>query len=123
MTAGARARDFRSGQGRTLLLALLGSPVAWVAHLLLSYLIVTLWCSSKWAGVELAIGILTLVCAVAALAAGVLAYRLWKQGPAGTTAAFVAVLGLLMSALFGFLIVLEGLPPLFARVCPLLTAS
>jgi hypothetical protein len=125
--------------GRRLLLALLGSPIAWTVHLLASYLVVTLWCSSGWSGADLMVGILTLVCTVAAIASGVLAFRLWQQGQRvlltdaesggpepwdsrmgerGARAAFLAVLALFMGGLFAYLIVLQGLSPLFAPTCP-----
>ena len=125
--------------GRRLLLALLGSPLAWTVHLLAGYLVVTVWCSSGWSGADEIIGILTVVCAGAAAASGVLGFRLWRQGQGvllsdeepggpdswdsrlgerGARAAFLAVLGLFMGALFAYLIVLQGLPPLYAPTCP-----
>jgi hypothetical protein len=129
--------------GRRLLLALLGSPLAWTVHLLAAYLVVTLWCSSGWAGADLTIGILTLICAAAAIASGVLAFRLWREGQRalltdeepgapeswdsrmgerGARAVFLAVLGLFMGGLFACLIVLQGLPPLYTPTCPLMTS-
>lgn len=130
--------------GRRLLLALLGSPLAWVVHLLAGYLVIALWCSSGWSGAEAVLGILTLMCAGAALASAVLAFRLWRQGQRalladaepgapeswdsrmgerGARAAFLAVLALFMGGLFGFLIVLQGIPPLYTPICPLTSTS
>jgi hypothetical protein len=125
--------------GRRLLLALLGSPLAWTVHLLAGYVLVTVWCSSGWSGADVVIAILTLLCAGAALASGVLAFRLWREGQRalladpepggpeswdsrmgerGARASFLAVLALFMGGLFTFLIVLEGIPPLYAPTCP-----
>ena len=125
--------------GRRLLLALLGGPLAWTLHLLAGYLVVTVWCSSGWSGADQVVGILTLLCAGAAAASGMLAFRLWRQGQRvllrdeepggpeswdsrmgerGARGAFLAVLALLMGGLFAYLIVLQGLPPLFAPTCP-----
>lgn len=126
-------------QGRRLLLALLGSPIAWTVHLLAGYVVVTLWCSAGWAGAELVIGSLTLVCAAAAVASGVLAFRLWRQGQRvlltdaepgipepwdsrmgerSARAAFLAMLALFMAGMFVFLILLQGIPPLYSFTCP-----
>jgi hypothetical protein len=126
--------------GHRLLLALVGSPLAWTVHLLAGYLVVTVWCSSGWSGADLAIGILTLLCAGGALASSVLAFRLWRQGrrallsdaepgapeswdarmgERGARAAFLAILALFMGGLFAFLIVLQGVPPLYTPTCPL----
>jgi hypothetical protein len=125
--------------GRRLLLALLGSPIAWTVHLSACYVVVTVWCSAGWAGAGLVIGILTLVCAAAAVASGVLAFRLWRQGQRalltdaepgtpeswdsrmgerGARAAFLAMLALFMAGMFAFLILLQGLSPLYAPTCP-----
>jgi hypothetical protein len=124
------------------LLALVGSPLAWVVHLLAGYVVVALWCSAGWAGADAVIGILTLVCAAAAVGSGVLSFRLWRQGQTelvsgpepggpeswdarlgerGARTVFLAVLALFMAALFAYLILLEGLPPLFTPTCPATT--
>jgi hypothetical protein len=128
--------------GGRLLLALLGAPVAWTVHLLAAYVIVAAWCAAGWPGAGLAIGALTVVCAAAAVAAGMLALRLWRRGQArlvadaepggpegwdarmgerGALFVFLAVVGLFMAALFTYLIVLQGVPPLLAPVCPATT--
>ncbi len=130
-------------RGRHLLLALLGAPVAWTLHLGAGYLVVTVWCSRGWSGADATIGILTLICAGAALVSGMLAFRLWRQGQRslltdeepggpeswdsrmgerGARAAFLAVLGLFMGGLFAYLIVLQGLPPLYTPTCPATTS-
>ncbi|HET6836772.1 MAG TPA: hypothetical protein VFH24_01950 [Gemmatimonadales bacterium] len=111
--------------------------------MLTGYLVVTVWCSSGWSGANQVVGILTLVCTGAAAASGVLALRLWRQGQhallrdeepgspeswdsrmgeRGARGAFLAVLALFMGALFAYLIVLQGLPTLYAPTCPVTTA-
>jgi hypothetical protein len=89
------------------------------------------------------LGILTLICSGAALVSGMLAFRLWRQGhrslltdgelggpeswdsrmgERGARAAFLALLGLFMGGLFAYLIVLQGLPPLYTPACPAMTS-
>jgi hypothetical protein len=136
-----------SGQtvrGSRLLLALLGSPLAWTVHLLAGYFVVTLWCSAGWTSSDTALAVLTLLCAGAAIASGVLALKLWRQGQRGlrsdvepgvpgswdarmgergSRGIFLAVVGLFMSGMFTYLIVLQGLPPFFTPACPATAAS
>ncbi len=104
----------------------------------MSYLAVALWCSTQWRGLGVAIAVLTVLCAVAALASAVLAFRLWRRGQRalladaepgvpeswdarlgerGARAAFLALLALFLDALFAYLILLEGLPPVFTPSC------
>jgi small-conductance mechanosensitive channel len=130
--------DLSAPKGRWLVLALAGGPVAWTVHLLAGYVIVALWCAEGWAGVGMAIGVLTLLCAAGAVGAGVLSFRLWRRaqagllsdeepggpeswdarmGERGARAAFLSVMSLFLAALFLLLIVLQALPPLFAEAC------
>lgn len=122
-----------------LLLALLGSPVAWTVHLLLGYVLVAVSCSVPGIRADLGIAVLTAVCAGMAVASGVLAVRLWREsqrqllvdrepggpepwdarmGERGARSVFLAVVALFMAVLFTYLILLQGLPPLFASSCP-----
>jgi hypothetical protein len=137
--AQAGVGDLSAPKGRWLVLALVGSPLAWTVHLLGGYLIVALWCAESWPGAGAAIGVLTAVCAAGAVGAGAVAFRLWRRaqagllsdeepggpepwdarmGERGARAAFLAVMSLFLAALFLFLIVLQALPPLFAEACP-----
>ena len=125
-----------------LLVALLGSPLAWVVHLLASYLIVAMWCAARWDGIGVAIAGITLLCAAGAIASGALALRRWRHSRAGlgrdnepgvpgswddrmsergARVVFLSVMGLFMAAVFTWLIVLQGMPPLFASACPATT--
>lgn len=124
---------------RHLALALLGAPAAWSVHFLAAYVVVALWCSAGWRGAGVALAVLTILCVAAAVAAGLLAVRVWQRGRAwlardeepgepgpwdarmgerGARAAFVGVVALFMAGLFTFLILLEALPVLFAPLCP-----
>lgn len=139
---GARAQvgatDLAPRIGRELLLAVVGPPLAWTVHLLGAYVMVALWCAEQWPGLTLAVLALTAACFVASAASGILAYRLWhrgrqalstdrepgapeswdaRMGERGARFVFLAVLAMFMAVLFSYLIVLEGLPPLFAPHC------
>jgi hypothetical protein len=122
-----------------LLLALLGSPLAWTLHLLLGYVLVVVSCSVPGIPAGIGLAVLTAVCAGAAVASGVLAVRLWREsqrqllvdreqggpepwdarmGERGARSVFLAVLALFMAVLFTYLILLQGLPSLFTSPCP-----
>lgn len=124
---------------RHLVLATLGPAVAWTVHLLAAYVVVAAWCTAGWSGTAAVIAALTVACAVASLAAGVLAWRVWRRGQAalrtdeepgepgpwdarmgerGARVAFIGVVGLFMAGIFTYLIVLEALPLLFTPICP-----
>jgi hypothetical protein len=121
-----------------LLVALFGGAVAWTLHLFASYLAVAVWCSTAWRGLAVAIAVLTVLSAVAALASAVLAFRLWRRGQGALLSdaepgvsetwdarlgewrahtAFLALLALFLDVLFAYLIVLEGVPAVFAPSC------
>lgn len=123
----------------TLALLATGAALAWTVHLLASYLVVTVWCASGWRGMDIALVAVTVVCAAAAAVTGVAAFRLWRRGQAaqrhdgesgrpepwdgrmgerGARTAFIAVLALFMTAIFGYLILLQGVPALFGTSCP-----
>jgi len=125
-------------KGRSLAIALLGGPVAWTAHLFAVYLIVALWCSAGWSGRMAAVVVVTIVAAAAALASGIAAQRLWREGKEralrdeepgrhetwdarlGERAArglFIAVLAMFMAGLFAFLIVVQGFSPMISPDC------
>ncbi len=115
-----------------------GAPLAWTLHLMGSYVIVTLWCAAELGGLPLAIGLVTLICAALSVVSGVLAWRLWREGQAmlerdaepgrpegwdarmgerGARVSFLAVMSIASALLFTFLIILQGLPPLFTPPC------
>jgi hypothetical protein len=119
--------------------ALTGAAFAWTAHLLAGYVIVAAWCSARWRGGALAIGVLTALCAVASAATGLLALRIYRRaqeglrvdeeagdpepwdarmGERGARAVFLGVVAMFMAAIFTLAIVLQGLPVFFAPFCP-----
>lgn len=125
-------------KGRVLAVALLGGPLAWVAHLFAVYLIISVWCSTGWSGRHAAIVIATAAGLLIVLASGIAARRLWKEGKAaalrdaepgthetwdarlgerGARGLFIAVLAMFMAALFAFLILMQGVSPLISPDC------
>jgi hypothetical protein len=124
---------------RSLVVAVLGTPVAWAVHFNGMYLMIAMWCSAGWPGARIAIALFTLVCAAASAACGLLALRLWRRareglrvdpepgdpgpwdarmGERGARAVFLLVVALFLAVVFTLGIVLEGLPPLFTPLCP-----
>jgi hypothetical protein len=111
-----------------LLLGMLGAPVAWVLHLLASYFLVALACTTGWSGLQPALIVTTIVFAVAAAGAGVLSYRRWREGSRaqavlealmapGGTAGFFWIMGIVLSGIFTLTILLAGMTPLFVSPC------
>ena len=125
--------------------AVLGGAVAWTAHLLLGWGLEEIACSPVSQGPEVLglsltvwIGAITAVLAAVTVAAGLLAYRFWRQGgaadpnahiePAGgdpepqelvssARAGFMALFGLAANALFLLIIVYGGVSLLLLRPC------
>jgi hypothetical protein len=116
-----------------LLLALLGAPAAWTAHLLISYTLLALACSTGWGGLRPALIVLTLVSLGAAAASGVLARRLWRRaravdrpmddrwdarmGERTARVSFLMVVGLVLAVLFAIAIAYQAAPVLLAERC------
>ena len=107
-----------------LLFGLLGGPLAWAIHLLASYGLVAIACLNGWTEARLALGIVTVVALAVAIGAGIVAARTAARAPlldavtGGAAARFTLGLGTRLSALFGFLILLGGLVPFMAPLCP-----
>jgi len=125
--------------------AVLGGAVAWSAHLLVGWGLEEIACSPASAspdvlGVSLTvwIGAATAVLAAVTVAAGLLAYRFWRQAGAappdalvepgagdpepeervrGGRAGFMALFGLAADALFLLIIVYGGVSLLLLRPC------
>jgi hypothetical protein len=112
----------------SLLFSLLGGPAAWTLHLFVSYFVVAVGCAARWRGTDAALAAVTVVFVAVAAAAGVSAYRGWRREkgaqpwdatlaePGGRTGFLMAV-GILAAVLFGLVIILAGLPPLFVPTC------
>lgn len=122
----ALARGERSSL--RVMTAFLGAPVAWALHLFVSYAMVAYACATGWGSLHLALGVATLVLALAAAAAGALAWRAWRRTPAerapespeapGSWRDLLMPVGVLLAALFTLAIVLAGIAPIFVPACP-----
>jgi hypothetical protein len=103
--------------------AFLGGPIAWSAHLLSSYPLVSVACGLGSAAPLHLITALTALIAAAAAVTGALAYRRVREGGPGglgdafARARFMAIGGITMGAFFTFVILVEGFPPLLQDPC------
>lgn len=115
---------------RVLLFASLGPGMSWGIHLNLVYFLTALYCSMERTGADIAIYIATGVLLFTALLAGWTARRNWLRlgkgwslteavnGPTARTAILLFI-GMASSLLFGLIILVEGLVPMFVRACSL----
>lgn len=122
----AQAQERSSEPGdRRLLFATLGPPAAWIAHLLIAYVLVPYVCA---AGGLAAMYLVTLVLALVAAAGGFVAWRTWRDmgeeergslfgDMEGTRKGFMAFFGILSGGLFFFAIFLATLPMFFVNPC------
>ncbi|MDF1504875.1 hypothetical protein [Roseisolibacter sp. H3M3-2] len=114
----------------TLLAAVLGAPVAWAAHLLVTYAVVAYACTSdRFAGARAGLLIVSALFAALALGAGAVARRCWRGARAGDAplhdrldartahVAMLAVVGMAGALLFGLGIVYEAATIWFAPLC------
>jgi hypothetical protein len=121
----APTEQLRPPIGRAALwFAFLGGPVAWTAHLLASYPLVSVACRLGSATPLHLITLSTALIAAAAALTGWVGYRRVRdaQGPAGmgdalARARFMALGGVFIGGLFTFVILVEGLPPLLHDPC------
>jgi hypothetical protein len=116
-------RDEPPAPRAALWFAFLGGPVAWSAHLLASYPMVSVACAMGTSAPLHAITAITAALAAAAALTGFLAYRRVRRGgPAGAgdryaRARFMAIAGMVMAGFFTFVILVEGLPPALQDPC------
>ena len=112
----------------TLMIGFLGAPTAWVAHLMASYFLVALGCTTAWGGTRVALGVATVVFAAAAVGAGWRSYRNWQRWRGGQPwdeaiseprgrNGFMMIAGILLAGVFAITILLAGLPPFFVPIC------
>lgn len=115
---------------RILLFASLGPGVSWGIHLNLVYFLTALYCSTGRSGADIATYIATAVLLAVALIAGWVALRNWRRlgkgwslmdAVSGTSArtALLLFIGMASSILFGLVILVEGMVPMFVRSCSL----
>jgi hypothetical protein len=92
----------------------LAGPLAWTAHLLVAYFFVSVMCAT---GLDLLVHLTTAITIVIAAAGGFLSYR--NLGRPGLTdgSRFAALGGVLLSVMFVFAIVMEGLPAFGLEPC------
>lgn len=109
-----------------LLFALLGAPVLWAVHLLVSYFLVTLDCITAWNGAVWSVILATVAAAAGSLAAGWVALEIRhrsrsereRPGDARHWLEFLALIGIGGSVLFTVVILLTGVAPLMTPLCP-----
>jgi hypothetical protein len=111
---------------RSLVLAFLGAPTLWAVHLALSYFLVSLGCATGWGGAKPAVVVATLLCAVAAMAIGLFAWKRRKAARSGDTETeldpgpvpeFLAISGAVLAVLFTGAIIMAGMSPFFLPLC------
>src|SRR5579885_3681493 len=107
-------------------------PIAWGVQLFITYALTPGVCTT---GSNVSVGLLGLITALVALAAGVLSLTLWQHvdgpgrhpdvidldTPEGRSRDFIASAGFLLSALFLLLIVVTALYGMVAMPCPYIT--
>lgn len=123
----------RGGSTGRLWFGLLGGAVAWVAHLLVSYLLVEITCAPSslgftllgFSGSAVMLLALTLLTVLIALAAALVAYQDWRRFKRSardaqmlrSSGTDLSLIGFLLSGLFVLIILIEGLPIFFLRAC------
>jgi hypothetical protein len=105
----------------------LAPPTLWALHLMVSYFLVALDCTTAWNGGGIAVGVATVVFAAATVGSGLIAWRAWRRihdrmmpgellDPVRIRG-FLVFSGVLMAPPFTLMIVLAGVSPLFAPMC------
>jgi hypothetical protein len=103
--------------------AFLGGPIAWSAHLLSSYPLVSVACRMQTTMPLHAITVVTAAIAAGAAATGWIAHRRVRAGGPGGLgdaygrARFMAIGGIVMGIFFTYVILIEGLPPILQDPC------
>jgi hypothetical protein len=100
------------------LIAVLGAPMAWLAHLLISYAVVGLACAAGWPRADGWFVAVTAAALATALASGLLALRRWQAATQPGWERELGLVGILGAVLFGVAIVMQAVVPAFAPLCP-----
>lgn len=110
----------------TLAYGFLVGPLAWFAHLAVSYLLETTRCVAGLRAADLWMHGVTLVALALVVAGGVVSWQAWQQlrpldDDRGDTTTgrkeFMALSGVLLCGLFGLTILVGDLPTLFVEHC------
>src|SRR5690606_12718610 len=116
------------GRGR-LFVAVFGAAIAWSLHLLVSYLLIAVFCNTGWPGLRATFGAATVLSAAGAPVSGVvanLAWRPWVEGqgcdaalhdPRDRATGFLLVMVMVASGLFLLSVLLGGVPPFLLPGC------
>jgi hypothetical protein len=91
----------------------LSGPAAWAINTQLGYALVPWSCAH---GINL-IPWVALIAALLAAAGGLVSWRVWRDQAASDNARFVAVVGLLLAALFALVILMQGAAGLVFQGC------
>jgi hypothetical protein len=107
-----------------LLLALTGGGAAWIIHLGAAYTLIALGCPRRWPALGLQLSALTLACAMAAVATGVVALRRRRHlrdsanpGPGAETRRLLLGVGGVLAGLFALLVISGGVTALAWPPC------
>lgn len=119
----AHAAERSEGGLLPLFFGILGPPVIWAMRIATSYVLVPYACA--W-GMTVMLHLVTLVALVASAVAGAVAWRQWRAtgkgtevdlGGTTTRTRFLALFGILSSALFILVMMAEGLANFFLDPC------
>jgi hypothetical protein len=121
---------------RPLAIGLLAAPIVWIVHHFISYALIETACRTGLLGGEVgdltAASLVVLGLTVAGIAviiwSGFASYRRYQRrhaqiqdteypNPAETAARFMALAAVMLSVLFGLLVLMAGLPALFLSPC------
>jgi len=111
-----------------LIVGSIGGASAWLLHLGASYLLLTIGCNENWPGIRLILIALTIGCAAIGSWTGLFAYRRIESMETDSDWAitlsagmsrenFMMVVGTVSSVVFTFIILAQGVPPLFLPLC------
>jgi hypothetical protein len=128
-----RADDAGTPGTRVLLIAVLGSAVAWALHFAASYAVVGYACGSGWGGVRPTVIAISLAALAAASGSGWTAWRHWRvsrtvdrpeddtwdarMGERTARVSFLMVVGIASAALFGLGIVYDAFALWIVPLC------
>lgn len=118
---------------RDSLIGMVASPLVWVAHFLICYIVVALACAfgfgaeagGEWGTVRIALVIFSAGAVLVIAGLTLLAYRRWRQSGGSEPPQdhrqerhrFMSMAGLMLSVLSGIAVVYESIPLLMLPLC------